>query len=247
MRMTVRRIERLCYLIGLVLILSGLTHVAVLLVTGGSWTGPVSLRKPATFGVSFGITLITIAWVASHLTLRERRRTWLLGLFAAASVVEVALITVQAWREVPSHINFSTPTDAAIAQVLAFGGFMLIGVVAALTAASWRANPDTAPSMRLAVRAGFLALDASLITGAVMIFNGVRVARGGDQQSAYAAVGTLKPIHAVTMHAILVLPALAWLLRSRWDEHHRVRAVWLAIAGYAIAAVVVAFALFMAR
>lgn len=242
--MTVRRVERICYLIGLVLFVSGLAHVVVLLATDGTWTGPVSLRKPATFGLSFGITLATIAWVSSHLALRDRSRNVLLGLFAGASVVEVALITAQAWRGVPSHIDFETPTDAAIAQVLAFGGFVLIGVVIALTVAAWRTNPGTAPSMRLAVRAGFVSLDASLLTGAIMIANGVRTVRGGDQQGAYTAVGFLKPVHAVTMHAILVLPALAWLIRSRWDEGRRIRAVWLALAAYAAAAAVVASALF---
>jgi hypothetical protein len=33
------------------------------------------------------------------------------------------LISLQAWRGVPSHFNLETPLDAAIARVLAFGGF----------------------------------------------------------------------------------------------------------------------------
>ena len=37
--------------------------------------GPLSLRKPTTFGLSFGLTLITIAWVLSFLELRDRTRT----------------------------------------------------------------------------------------------------------------------------------------------------------------------------
>jgi hypothetical protein len=36
----------------------------VLVVTGGSWEGPVSWRKPMSFGLSFGVTLATIGWVA---------------------------------------------------------------------------------------------------------------------------------------------------------------------------------------
>jgi hypothetical protein len=53
----------------------------------------------------------------------------------------------------------------------------------------------------------------------------------GHPQQAYATGGTLKPIHAVTMHAILVLPALAWLLSfATWSERRRVLVVLVARA-----------------
>jgi hypothetical protein len=58
----------------------------VFLVDGGPWEGPVSWRKPTTFGISFGLTLITIAWVSSYLVMRPRTRAWLLGVFAADCV-----------------------------------------------------------------------------------------------------------------------------------------------------------------
>jgi hypothetical protein len=234
------RVERVCYLIGAALIASGLFHLVVLLVTGGSWQGPVSWRKPVTFGVSFGLTLITIAWVASYVRLGRRARSWLLGVFAAACVLEVTLITVQAWRRVPSHFNMETPTDALIARVLAAGGGALIVVVLVLTVAASRADPAVAPSMRLAVRAGFASLDVALLIGALMIVRGVSRVAGGDQQGAYAVGGSLKPGHAVTMHGVLVLPALAWVLaRSGWSERRRRHIVWLAVAGYAVLAGVV--------
>ena len=41
--------ERAVYLIGAVLMLSGVIHLAILLIGGGTWGGPVSLRKAATF------------------------------------------------------------------------------------------------------------------------------------------------------------------------------------------------------
>jgi hypothetical protein len=237
---TVRRVERVCYLVGAALIASGLFHLVVLLVTGGSWQGPVSWRKPVTFGVSFGLTLITIGWVASYLRLGRRARGWLLGVFAAACGLEVALITVQAWRRVPSHFNMETPTDALIARVLAAGGGALIVVVLVLTVAAWRSDPRIAPSMRLAVQAGFASLDVALLMGALMIVRGVSRVAGGDQQGAYAVGGSLKPGHAVTMHGVLVLPALAWVLaRTGWPERRRRRVVWLAVAGYALLAGVV--------
>jgi hypothetical protein len=237
-----RRIERSCYSVGALLVVSGLVHLGVLLATGGSWEGPLSWRKPMTFGLSFGLTLITIAWVASYLRLGRRSRGWLLGGFAAACVVEVALITVQAWRRVPSHFNMQTPLDSVIARVLATGGGVLVVVIAVLTVASWRSDPRVTPSMRLAVRAGFLSLDVALLMGVLMIAAGVGRVLDGDQQAAYAVGGSLKPAHAVTMHGVLVLPVLAWLLaRSARPEHHRLRIVWLAVAGNALLCAVVLF------
>ena len=59
------RVEQACYLIGAALIISGLFHLGVFAVRGGPWQGPVSWRKPATFGLSFGISLISVTWVAS--------------------------------------------------------------------------------------------------------------------------------------------------------------------------------------
>jgi len=230
-----RPVERVCYAIGLLLIAAGLFHLAVLLITGDTWIGPVSWRKPMTFGLSFGLTLITIAWVASYVRLAERTRAWLLGLFAAACVLEVSLITLQAWRRVPSHFNLSTPFDAVIARVLAVGGAVLIAVIAILTVASFRRSPARAPSMRLAVRAGLVSLDVGLLLGAVMIATGISRAMSGDQQSAYVVGGELKLAHGVALHGVLVLPALAWLLsRTDREETQRFRLVLLAVVGYAV-------------
>jgi hypothetical protein len=235
-----RRVERACYAVGGLLMASGLVHLLVFAVDGGPWTGPVSWRKPVTFGLSFGLTLITIAWAASFLALGERTRRVLLGVFAADCVAEVALITLQAWRKVPSHFNMETPFDTAVTRMLAAGGAILVITLVTLTAAAFRANPGTAPSMRLALRAGFAALMVALASGAAMIVRGVAEAQTGHQQAAYHVAAALKPAHFVTMHAVLVLPALAWLLAfTGRTEARRVRAVALATAGYGVAAAAV--------
>ena len=43
-------IERVGYTVGALLIVSGSIHLAILIVTGGSWEGPLSLRKPSARG-----------------------------------------------------------------------------------------------------------------------------------------------------------------------------------------------------
>jgi hypothetical protein len=235
-----RPVERRCYVIGAALFAAGLFHLCVFAVAGGPWEGPVSWRKPVTFGLSFGLTLVTIAWVASFVRLGARARAGLLGVFAAACVLEFSLVTVQAWRHVPSHFNNETALDTVISRVLAFGGAVLVVVIVTLTVAAFRTAPGVTPSMRLAVRVGFAALDVALAVGGLMIANGMLLVAGGDQQAAYTVAVSLKPAHAVTMHAILVLPGLAWLLTfTRWPESRRVRAVALVSAGYGIAAAAV--------
>ena len=236
-----RSVERLGYVIGGILLLSGLVHLAILIMSGGSWTGPLSLRKPTTFGLSFGVTLITIAWVSSFLRLGDRARAILLGVFTIACVIETALVSLQAWRGVPSHFNTETTFDALVARMLAAGGITLVVIIAVMTLASFRANAATSPSLRLAIRIGFVTLFSSLIVGALMIAKGMVLVFSGHRQTAYATGGTLKPTHAVTMHAIFVLPLLAWLLTlTGWNERRQLRIVLLASVGYALAAGVVA-------
>jgi hypothetical protein len=216
-----RRVERAGYVVGVVLMVSGVFHLGVFAVDGGPWEGPVSWRKAVTFGLSFGLTLVTIVWVSSYVRLGRRSRNVLLGVFTLACVLETTLVTTQAWRHVPSHFDLETPFDGAVARTLAVGGALIVVVVAALTAAAFRTSPDVAPSMRLAVRAGFVFLDVALLIGAIMIARGMVEVIGGHQQRAYAVGGFLKPAHAATMHEILVLPLLARLLAATGRSEYR--------------------------
>jgi hypothetical protein len=228
-----RPIERVAYRIGALLTISGVVHGLVLLIGGGSWTGPLSLRKPTTFGLSFGTTLINVTWVSSFLRLSDRARGLLLSAFSAACVAETALVSIQAWRGVPSHFNFETTLDGLVSRSLAAGGVVLVAVVVGMTATAFRSQPQLPPSVLLSIRIGLVVLVAAQVIGALMIATGVRLVFAGQPQVAYATGGFLKPAHAVTMHAILVLPLLSWLLSfADCAERQRVRIVWLAACVY---------------
>jgi hypothetical protein len=233
-----RPAERLCHAVGLLLVLSGLAHLIVFAVDGGPWDGPVSWRKPVTFGLSFGVTLIAIAWVTSYLHVAERPRSALLAVFAADCVVEVGGITLQAWRRVPSHLNMQTPFDTAVSMTLAVGGGVLVGLLTVFAVAAFRHRPAGPAGMALAVRSGFAVLLVALASGAAMIARGVVLTRTGHQQEAYRSTAPLKPLHAVSLHAVLVLPALARLLsRTPWSEPVRARVLTGAVLAYATAVV----------
>jgi hypothetical protein len=69
-----RRSEQVCLLVAVALVLAGVFHLGVFAVRGGPWEGPVSWRKPFTFGVSFGLTLIAVVWVTSYVRVSPRLR-----------------------------------------------------------------------------------------------------------------------------------------------------------------------------
>jgi hypothetical protein len=232
------RTERACYAVAGLLVLAGVAHLGVALVEPRPWGGPLSWRKPVTFGLSFGLTLATITWVTSQLRLPSRARRWILAIFAVDCVVEVAGITVQAWRHVPSHFNTETAVDASIAFTLAWDGAILVVTLGVLAAAAMsRRFAPTEAAMRRAVRVGFGLLLASLASGIAMIAKGSVLVRSGHPDLAYAEAGYLKPFHAVTLHAVLVLPALAaWLSTLPLRESRRRGIVTLSSAGYLTAA-----------
>ncbi|MHC3474278.1 hypothetical protein ACYF6T_37035 [Streptomyces sp. 7R007] len=231
-----RPVERLCHATGLLLIASGLVHLVVFAVDGGPWYGPVSWRKPVTFGLSFGVTLMAVTWVTSYVRVGPRLRTLLLAVFAADCVVEVGGITLQAWRKVPSHLDMETPFDTAVSMTLAVGGGVLVVLLTVFAVASFRHRPTGPAGMALAVRSGFAILLVALGSGAAMIARGVILTRTGHQEAAYHSTAPLKPLHGVSLHAVLVLPALAWLLsRTSWSEPVRQRVVTTATACYAVA------------
>lgn len=235
-------IARMAYLVSAVLIASGLFHAGVLLVTGGSWEGPVSWRKPTTFGLSFGLTLATITWVLNFLPVRRRFRDGLVAVFGVACVMEVVMIAAATWRGLPSHFS-DEPGSPIWSLMAALGGVTIVITMLVASIATWRRQPDAAPSMRLALRAGFASLLIALALGVLMLARGMVIARGyGDIPGAFEFTAGIKPGHAATMHGVLVLPALAWLLRfTTRDEAFRLSMVRLACLGYGLfAAVVVA-------
>lgn len=235
-----RLVERIGYTVAILAFTSGLFHLVVFAVDGGPWTGPVSWRKPVTFGLSFGIVLATIVWVSTYVSMGPVLRRLLVGAFTVASAIEVAGITTQQWRGVPSHFNDTDPVSAVIGRVgLAGGGGVLIAVVVTLTVLSLRRSDTTPPSMMLAVRAGLLILVAAMASGGVMIATGAMLTASEGHEVAYELAGWLKPTHAATMHAVTVLPGLALLTSCLdRDESWRVRVSKLGVWAYVAAAAI---------
>jgi hypothetical protein len=233
-------------------------HLVTLVVTGGPWTGPVSLRKPATFAETGWLTCWSVALLLPVLDVGPVRR-WIIGAATVLFAVgETAIIGVQAWRGVPSHYNFSTPLDAALMRGGAAGtaGVFLVGVMVLLVAAV--RSRALAPSGRIGVLAGGWVLLVGCLVGLVMIFNNSGVYQGGVRfdprrvgylgPSAdvvgpdYALIrpatagGDLVLPHAIGVHGLVLLAVPALLLaRTGLAEVRRRRAVAMAAASVVVA------------
>lgn len=229
-----RPAQRLGYVVGGALILVGLAHLAAWLAVGGAWQGPVSFRKPTTFGISFGLTTITLAWITGQLRISDRTGWLLLGPLAAADSFEVAWVAVQRWRGVASHFNFDTTVDYALFLGGAAAITVTVTVIVAVAVLAFT-RLQAPPSMTFAIRAGLLILLVAQGVGGWMIGHGVGPANDGQTVglTTFGAAGVMKVPHAVAMHAIQVLPALAWLLSfARLPEWRRLALVQTATGGY---------------
>jgi hypothetical protein len=218
---------------GWLLLASGLLHVVVWSVQGGAWEGPLAWRKPILFGVSAGVTALSIAWVLRRLPPRFADG-WLAVVFAAAMLGEVGLITMQTWRGVASHFNRTTPVDAAVLSGIEWLILIVTGVILELTRRSW-GKISAAADMRLAMRAGLIGLSFACLLGFWLVWHGEQQIARGLSPERFGAQGVMKFPHGVPIHALQLLPCWALLLRRcGWPELTR----WRSMVGASAAVLV---------
>jgi hypothetical protein len=217
--------QRFAYACATLLVVSGVVHLGVYAVDGGSWAGPISWRKPVVFGLSFGITLATLGWIMGLLRPGKVLGWVVLGTLSVASVGEVALVSMQRWRGVESHFNEDTAFDATVFSMM--GSLVsLIGVMVVVMTVWSFFRLDAPGLLSYAIRAGLVLMLVSQVVGVQMIVEG---------GNTFGAAGALKLPHAFTLHAVQVLPALAlMLLAGDASPSRATRAVGLGAVGYAL-------------
>ncbi len=250
---------RVLWVAGSVLLVTMVVHVAALVITGGPVSGPVSLRKPATFAETGWLVCWSVALILAVLRTRAWQRHVIGTSAVLFSVGETTIIAVQAWRGVPSHYNFSTPLDAALMRIGAGGtaGVFLVGTVVLLIAAL--RSRETTASVRLGVVGGIAVLLAGCVIGFVMISNNSGVYRGAigtgfaRQTAAYlgsdaatvgpeylllrpaTAGGDLVLLHAIGIHGLVLLAVPAVLLaRTTMTRSRQLMVIALAVGSVAI-------------
>jgi hypothetical protein len=198
---------------GIVLVASGLVHAVVWGVAGGPWEGPVTWRKPILFGISGGLTCLSLGWAWALVPWRRFDSALATGV-AAALVVEVAAIDLQRWRGVASHFNRQTPFDSFLYDMM---GVLILFVSAMsldLAVRSFRPRAGVDADMLLALRAGLIFLVVSCGLGIWGSVHGDRQMAAGLPPEIYGASGVVKFPHGAVIHALQWLPLLAFA--ARW-------------------------------
>lgn len=226
---------RIAYAVGAVLMAVGLAHGLAWLVVGGAWDGPVSFRKPFSFGLSFGLATITLAWFADRLRLGQATAWALLTPLAVANTTEVAWVSVQRARGVAAHFNFATLVDTALYVAVGAGAIAVSATVTVvLTLLAFRRRTDE-PALTLAIRVGLVLMLTAMIAGGAMISVGNARAETGQTNDLvqWGAAGNMKVTHAIGLHGVQVLAGLAlWLSATAMPPARRTVTVAAAAAGY---------------
>jgi len=205
-------------------------------------TGAPAWMKPAKFGVSIVVYLLTLRWVLSHVQGHRRLVGLISGVVIVALVVELAVIG-------GSHFNAATDLDGALFSLM---GMMISLVFLATLAAGVlvlrRRGLDA--GLAAGLRWGIGVSLVGMAQAGLMIANTGSSPTGGHTVGAAdggpgmpltgwsLAHGDLRIGHFVGLHAMQLLPLLAWVLATRTGLGERSRARLVRVAGAATLGVV---------
>lgn len=215
-----------------------------------TWEGRVGWRKPLVFGISVAMVFVSLRHALRSQQLLPRRLvshavSW-------STAMEVGVITLQAWRGVPSHFNTSTPTDLALYCAKLCGVFVLAVCCFASTLGVFlRPAPGLGKAKGAALRHGLLLLCMANVVGLLQIIYGhmpreprrteasrcLEVTAGAVTSPCYEIYGDaeVKLAHFLPLHITEVLLLLAWATdhapccRSVCLVHFAAAACWLVV------------------
>ena len=240
---------------GLLMLAALAACIAGLVLDPHTITGMPAWLKPAKFAASTAIYSFTLAWVFSYLGSWPRVRRIVSWTTAAVFVLEVAIISVQAWRGTTSHFNVSTPLDVALFATMgtAIVAQTLVSILAAV--ALWRERfADLA--LGWALRLGMVITIVGAASGGLMTrptsAQLAQVHATGQMPTAGAHTvgardggpglpgtgwsrehGDLRVPHFLGLHAIQGLPFIAFVIgRITPVARRRMRLVLVSAASY---------------
>ncbi len=202
-------------------------------------TGAPVWLKPLKFSVSITVYTLTILWMLGFVEGKKKLVSALAWLILGSFAVEMLVIGGQAARGVTSHFNVSSPLNGAL--WISMGAAILVLWLANLAVAALLLRQRIGnPVLAWGVRLGLLIAVLGLAEGFLMTsptaqqLAGARAGLGMTTLGAHSvgvpdggpglplvgwstAGGDLRIGHFVGMHALQVLPLLAWLIERRRD------------------------------
>jgi hypothetical protein len=254
------KVHRPLFFSGLFTIVMGLFFIAGIFLDSRYITGSPAWLKPTKFAVSVSIYTFTILWFLSFVDTSQKWRArmvktlgWSLALTLAAEWVG---IITQVFRGATSHFNVSSPLNAALWSLMAVAIMILFItniVIAVLLLRQKFDNPVFAWGLRL----GLIITIVGLGEGYLMTSPTAQQLAGWKNGEAVTIVGAhtvgvedggkglpgltwsteggdLRVGHFVGMHALQILPFVAWFVsrRKRLATRQQVQLVWTAGLGY---------------
>ena len=204
--------NRILLAAGTFLILSGLFHLPVQLLDPRDWESPIGWRKPILFGISTGVTLVSLAWVVSRTV---EKQAFAARLLASLAVAEVMIITVQTWRQVPAHFNNGAAFDQFLANSID-GMLVLISLtIFYLTFLCFRKKFSAAElDYGFSMRCGMAFLALSCVFGFGVAFYGNSMVESGRSPEIIAPHGVPKFVHGIALHALQIFPMWVFVMRK---------------------------------
>jgi hypothetical protein len=216
-------------------------------------TGAPVWLKPFKFAVSFAIYGFTLSWLLSVLPRRSRPAEWAAALIFGVSVIELAIITLQAGRGRMSHFNETTPLDAQLFAIMGASIMVLFMAHVAIAVVALRQRIGDR-AVTCAIRSGLLLSVLGLLAAVPMVAgatdrgdenitggHSVGVADGGPGMPLTGwslTGGDLRIGHFVGLHGLQALPLLAFLLSRylgrRLDTGTRARLLLVAGLAYGV-------------
>lgn len=232
----------------------GLFFFAGLFLDARYLTGAPLWLKPLKFSVSISIYSLGILWILGFLQGRKRLISVLAWIITLSFATEMLAIASQAARGVRSHFNVTTPYDSSVFIVMGVAISLLWLAHFALTVLVLRQKLSD-PALRWALRLGMVISLVGLSVGFLMTNAAVQKLVGGNippiSLSGAHAVGVvdggpglpvvgwstqggdLRAGHFIGMHALQVLPLLAWMLnRRRMHDRRRLGLILTAAFAY---------------
>jgi len=211
--------------------------------------------KPAKFAVSIAIYVFTLAWAFALIPEWRKTRRVVGWATAIAMVLEFVIIALQAYRGTTSHFNFSTPLNGVLFVIMGVAIVAQTVFSIAVAVAFWRQN-FADPAMGWALRFGMMitivgAFIAFFMThptpaqlaashaGLGMPIMGAHTVGAPDGGPGLSGTGwstehgDLRIPHFIGLHALQVLPLIAFMMgRLRLSSDTRVRLTLTAAGSY---------------
>jgi len=223
-------------------------------------SGAPAWLKPAKFGISIAIYTLTLVWMLGLIEAKRPRTRRLIAIIGwvvtVVFIAEMIPISLQVIRGTTSHFNITTPFDTFLWSVMGIAITILWFtnlLVAILLMRQRFANPALGWALRLGLIVALIGMaEGFLMTsptaqqlagwqagGAVTIAgaHSVGVPDGGPGLPVVnwsTTGGDLRIGHFVGMHALQVLPFIAWFLsrRRKLSKGQQTGLVWTASGFY---------------